>query len=112
MKFVIAFAIVLFASTLGYSQAECPQGMVCLSPQAARAALEAGDAKIALEKQVTALEQAVRDAQDNTSKALIELAKVSGENTILKQQQIRDMALVDLLLKQTKKKRNAFISIF
>lgn len=113
MKTIGMLCVILFVSVVGYSQqAECPAGMVCLTPEAARAALEAGDAKKALEKQVIVLEQALKDSQLSEHKMALEFSRVSGENTILKQQQIRDIALVDLALKQTKKKRNGFITFF
>lgn len=113
MKTIGIICVILLASVLGFSQqAECPSGMVCLTPAAARAALEAGDAKVALEKQVAVLEQALKDSQLGEHKMALEFSRVSGENTILKLQQIRDMALVDLALKQTKKKRNGFITFF
>lgn len=113
MKRLVFLAFIIFlASFTAYSQDRCPEGMVCISADAARAALEAGDKAKALETENAVLKQAVRDAQDNTQKMAIEFARVSGENTILKQQQIRDAALVDLALKQTRKKRNGFINIF
>lgn len=112
MKLTIVFAIVLLTATLGYSQTACPEGMVCITPEAARAALEAGDKVKALEKQVAALEQIIKNAEASEKAALVESSFCRGENTALKQQQIRDMALVDLALKQTKKKRNGFINIF
>lgn len=113
MKRLVFLAFVIFlGSFTAYSQTQCPEGMVCISADAARAALEAGDKAKALEAENAVLKQAVRDAQDNTQKMAIEFARVSGENTILKQQQIRDAALVDLALKQTRKKRNGFINIF
>ena len=63
--------------------------MVCISADAARAALEAGDKA---------------KAQDNTQKMAIEFARVSGENTALKQNAVSDRAIIELLLKSTKKK--------
>lgn len=113
MKLTLAFIFIMLTATFGYSQQpECPAGLVCLTPEAARAALEAGDAKKALEKQVTALEEALRKSQESEHKMALEYARTAGENTILKQQQIRSDALLDLALKQTKKKRNGFITIF
>jgi hypothetical protein len=111
-RILFLIGVVLFLSVGAYSQTQCPENMVCISPDAARKALVDADTVKAQGLQIKALEQAVKDAQDNTQKALIEFAKVSGENTVLRQQQVRDMALVDLALQQTKKKRNAFISIF
>ncbi len=111
-RLLFLLLLVFLASFTAFSQTQCPPDMVCISPLAARQALIDSDTVKAQALQIKALDQAVKDAQDNTQKALIEFAKVSGENTVLRQQQIRDMALVDLALQQTKKKRNAFISIF
>ena len=111
-RLLFLLTLIFLASFTAYSQTQCPPDMVCITPEAARKALTDADTVKAQALEIKALEQAVKDAQDNTHKMAIEFAKVSGENTVLRQQQVRDMALVDLALQQTKKKRNAFISIF
>ena len=105
MKRLVFLAFIIFlASFTAYSQDRCAEGMVCISADAARAALEAGDKAKALETENAVLKQAVRDAQDNTQKMAIEFARVSGENTALKQNAVSDRAIIELLLKSTKKK--------
>lgn len=110
-------AILLFVgASEAYSQTgtECPHpsGCVVLSRAAAQAALEAGDKAKALEVQL----KAEQDAKELIRKALedmrIEFARMSGENTALKQNSVSDRAIIELLLQNVKKKRNAFITLF
>jgi len=111
MKTIITLSIILFASTFAYSQDVCPADKVCISREAALKAI-ADDATVkAQATELAAKDQAIADLRAELNNMRVQFAEKSGENTILKQQQVRDMALVDLLLKQTKKKRNAFISI-
>lgn len=113
MNRLVFLAFVIFlGSFTAFSQTQCPEGMVCISADAARAALEAGDKAKALEAENAVLKQAVRDAQDNTQKMAIEFARVSGENTILKQNAVADRAIMQFLVQNTKKKRVGLITIF
>lgn len=103
-----------FTASSAFGQTDCPHpsGCVVLSREAAQAALEAGDKAKALEVQL----KAEQDAKELIRKALedmrIEFARMSGENTALKQNSVSDRAIIELLLQNVKKKRNAFITIF
>lgn len=112
MKKLLTFGIVFFALAISAMAQECPTGMVCLTPQQARIALENADKVVALESENKVLTQAVKDAQDNTHKMAIEFARVSGENTALKQNAVSDRAIIEILLKSAKPKRIGFINIF
>jgi len=80
MKRLIFLLLIIFlASFTAFSQTQCPPDMVCISPEAARKALIDSDTVKAQALQIKALEQAVKDAQDNTQKALIEFAKLHVE---------------------------------
>jgi len=111
-RILLLIGVVLFLSVGAYSQTQCPENMVCISPAAARKALVDADTVKAQAEQIKALEQAVKDAQDNTHKMAIEFAKVSGELTATKQNAISDRAIIDLLLKSAKKKCMPFSVCF
>jgi hypothetical protein len=115
---LILVVVLLLSATLATAQSlpqgpDCPhaEGCVVISKSAARSALEAGDKVKALEAEITELQKARDLDKDDKQKLAVDFAKTSGENTILKQRAVSDAAMIELLLKQTKKKRNAFISI-
>lgn len=111
MKRILLLTAIIFLFSVGaYSQ--CPTDMVCISPEAARKALVDADTVKAQAEQIKVLEQAVKDAQDNTHKMAIEFARVSGEVTALKQNSVSDRAIIEILLKSAKPKRIGFINIF
>lgn len=91
---------------------ECPPDMVCISREAAQKALEAGDKAKALEAELKANQEAYTKLKDTLNEMRVEFARTSGELTAIKQQAVRDAAIIEMLLQQTKKKRNAFITIF
>jgi len=86
--------------------------MVCISPEAARKALVDADTVKAQAEQIKVLEQAVKDAQDNTHKMAIEFARVSGENTALRQNDVSNRAIMEVLLKNSRPKRIGLINLF
>lgn len=104
--FLILFAACLlaFGAFTANGQTECPQGMVCLTPEAARAALEAGDKAKALEAELKAKDEAIKVYKDDAEKLRIDFARVSGENTALKQNAVSDRAIIEVMLKMVRKK--------
>jgi hypothetical protein len=104
--------LVYFAFTVcAQAQApQCPDGLVCISPAAARAALEAGDKAKALEAEGKVKDQAIADLKSALADMRVNYAEARGENTILKQNAVRDAALIDLFSKQVRPK--SFIKIF
>lgn len=107
MKELIRFLAILTVSlAFAYNAAaqDCPQGYVCITPQAAQAALEAGDRVKALEVEIKARDVAYSLLKDTLNDIRVEFARVSGEATILKQRAVMDQAEKELLLKQTRKK--------
>jgi len=111
MRKIFILSILLFSASVTYSQ-ECPPEKVCLSPDAAQAAVVAHQTVKAQAEQIKALEQAVKDAQDNTQKMAIEFARASGELTALKQNAISDRAIMEVLLKNSRPKRIGLINLF
>lgn len=111
-RLLFLLTLIFLASFTAYSQTQCPPDMVCITPEAARKALTDADTVKAQALEIKALEQAVKDAQDNTHKMAIEFARVSGENTVLKQNAVSDRAIIEILLKSAKPKRIGLINIF
>lgn len=104
MKILFLLTIFLFVLTIGASAQECPSDKVCITPQAARKAVENAEAVKAQAEQIKTLQQAVQDEKDVAGKLKIEFAEKAGETTALKQQAVRADAIITLLLKSTHKR--------
>jgi hypothetical protein len=92
-------------TTAANAQSACPPDMVCLTPAAARAALEAGDRAKALEAEIAVKDQAIDDLKKLLADARIQYAECKGETTILKQRAVSDAALIELLSKMVRPKK-------
>lgn len=132
MKYLLIAITFLFLSPLAvFSQApECPAGKVCISQEAANKAAENARELEATKEKVKTLEgalvkkdESIREAQETARKneadlreqlhkTEVELALKTGQLISKEAEAVRNLALIDLLLKQTKKKRNAVITIF
>jgi hypothetical protein len=89
----------------------CPTGLVCITPEAARAALEAGDKAKALEAQVKTLtEVTIPGLKDALADMRVNYAEAKGENTILKQRAVSDAAIIELLTKMVRPKKFGIIN--
>lgn len=103
---------------IGRAQAQtdpCPQmpeGWLCIPRAVAVKALEDSDARKALETENQKLNQAIEDMRKALNDMRVQFATASGENTILKQQQVADRALMTVLIQNTKKKRFGLINVF
>ena len=106
MKNLCFITIFLLAGVVGVSaQAnDCPADKVCLSRAAAQKALVDADTVKAQAAEIAVLKQALLDEKLVAVKLKIEFAEKSGELTALKQNAVSDRAIIDLLLKNTKKK--------
>ena len=106
MRKLLLFTFLMLAVglTVTNAQTECPADKVCLSPEAARAAIVAGDTVKAQQIELAAKEKAIADMRDELNKMRIEFARTSGELTATKQNAVSDRAIIELLLKSTKKK--------
>jgi hypothetical protein len=72
--------------------------------------LEAGDKVKALEAEAKVKDQAIADLKSALADMRVKYAEAAGENTILKQRAVSDLALIDLFSKQVRPK--SFIKIF
>lgn len=107
MKYLLCIGIIFFTFNIAKSQTapiNCPEGYVCITREAAKKALEDSDARIALEAQVKANEAAFAEQKALLKDMTVKFAEVSGENTQLKQNAVQDRAIIELLLKNSKKK--------
>lgn len=109
-----AITILLF-SIAGHAQ-DCPADKVCISPEAARKAVETAAERDALRIEVQALKDAIngREAiadkpavkgyKDIINECKVEFARVSGEYTGFKMGAVRVDAAFDTAIKNTRKK--------
>jgi hypothetical protein len=83
----------------------CPANFVCITREAALKALADADRVAALEKELAAKDAAIEGLKTLLADMRVEFARASGENTILKQQQVRDSAMIELLSKMVRPKK-------
>lgn len=112
MKKLCFIFILFFAAAIGVKAQECPADKVCISPEAARKAVENGETVKAQAVQIDALKQAVLDEKGNTHKVELQFAEVSGELTAFKQEAVRRDAWLDMALKNTHPKNICLLKIF
>jgi hypothetical protein len=108
---IIAFLVLFFGGTFHVAaQADegvrvpCPADKVCISREAALKALADADQVKADAVAIVGYKQAIDDLKELLNKMRIEFAETSGELTAVKQNAVSDRAIIDLLLKSTKKK--------
>lgn len=110
MKNVIRlFAILLIALWAAAIAANaqnvpCPADKVCISVEQARQALIDADAVKAQAAELAALKQAKVDLEAEINRLRVELARIMGEKTGADQQVVRMTAIIDVLLKNQKKR--------
>lgn len=110
-KLFLLTIFILLAAFSANAQTECPENMVCISREAAIRANQALDENPALKDEIKALKEARAADEAAINKLKVETARMSGENSQLKQQQVRDAALIELLVKMVRPKQNGLINI-
>lgn len=95
----IAVGLLLVASVAASSQ-DCPPSMVCISPEAARKALENADTVDAQRKEILVLMQAIADQKGATADVKIALAQVTGEKTQLEIANLRLNGNLEVCMKK------------
>lgn len=105
--------ILLITFVLAYSAAaQTPDDTVCISRAAAIKALEDSDARKALEAEAKVKDQAIADLKAEIANMRLEYVKAAAETTALKQQAVRDAAIIELLLKYARPKKVGLINLF
>jgi hypothetical protein len=114
MRKLLCILAMVFGFTLaaiGQTAPECPAQFVCLTPAAARSALEAGDKAKALEAENKDLkEKVIPQLKDALNDMRVQYAETKGEATILKQRAISDAAMIELLTKMVRPKKFGIIN--
>jgi hypothetical protein len=102
MKWLLSILIVLCAGVvcLAQSPTDCPPNLVCITPEAARKALEDSDVRKALEAENATLKQSLADQRNLTADVKIELAKTVGEKTRLEIEVPRLSGLLEVCMKK------------
>lgn len=111
MKRLLFLLLLIFLASVGaYSQTPCPEDKVCISREAAIKALQDADEVIALRSEVKVLKDAVNAHKDIETTLKIELGKITGELTGSQQMNIRQTAIIDVLLKNIRPKKFGLIN--
>ena len=106
-----ALLAVLFFAQTGRSQTQCPPDKVCLSREAALKAIEDSDARKALESENKTLKETViPQLKDELNSLRVEVVRFSTEASVLKQQQVRDNAMIEMLSKMVRPKKFGIIN--
>ena len=108
----ISLITILGTFCVSAQTAECPSanGCVLISREAALKAISDADTVKAQASQIQTLEKAVSDLKDELQKMRDEFIRASTESTALKQQQVRDAAIIELLLKYSRPKKFGVIN--
>lgn len=114
MRYAYFAFILILTGFLGsaYAQqpADCPKDLVCISRQAAEKALQDSDTVKAQAAELAVKDKAIADLKDEIDKMRTEYVRASTEASDLKQQQVRDAAIIELLLKYAKPKKFGIIN--
>jgi hypothetical protein len=105
---IISTMFFMFA-VAGYAQ-ECPAGKVCISPEAARKALEDSDTAKAQAVEIRVKDDAITAYKAELATLRTELAKAVGEKTGAEQMNVRLTAIIDILLKSVRPKKIGLIN--
>lgn len=100
----------LFAIAVVAQTTECPADRVCLTREEAIEYLTLADKAKAQEAEIAVLRQAVADREKLTTDLKIELARISGEKTQLEADRVRWTAVIDVLIKSARPKKNGLIN--
>lgn len=102
----------IFIGAVTVNAQECPHssGCVTISREAAVKMLADSDKVTALEAENAALKQAISDQKDVITNLRVELGKMSGELTGSQQMNVRQTAIIDVLLKSVRPKKIGLIN--
>ncbi len=113
-KLCAIFVLLLLGCLTALSQQpeSSPQNLVCISREAALKALADSDRVKALEAEIKVKDVAYLAQKDLLNDMRVEFARASGELTAVKQNAVRDAALIELLSKMVRPKKVGFINIW
>jgi hypothetical protein len=109
---ILFVALLIGAVTANAQECPSPSGCVTITREAALKAIQDGDTVKAQATELAVKDKAIADLKDELDKMRIEFTRASSEATALKQQQVRDAAIIELLLKYTRPKKIGLINLF
>lgn len=101
---LIALFNIAIAISVSAQCPEMPSGYLCVSREAVQAGLEAGDRVKALETEIKARDEADKVIRKALDDMRIEFARVSGENTALRQNSVSDRAIITAMIPMLRQK--------
>lgn len=107
---LVTIALFAFAPLASGQSTECPANMVCISPEAARKALETSDALEAEKKLTAAKDAAINDLKNEIDRMRIEVARLMGEKSQMEQDRVRQNAIMDILIRNSRAKKIGLIN--
>ena len=118
MKKLIFILVLLVCSVfVTNAQTTCPTGMVCLTQAQASAILKENDEAKGLKAENAALKDENKIVKESyeavkaeVTKVQIEFARVSGENTVLKEDRVADRATIAVLVQYSRAKKFGIIN--
>lgn len=106
---ILAICLV-YSASISAQTSDCPADKVCLDREQAIAYLTLKDENTALKAEIDVLRQAIADQQKLTTDIKIELARISGEKAQLEADRVRWSAIIDVLIKNSRAKKNGLIN--
>lgn len=94
---IALLALFALSGVCSAQSATCPQGMVCISPDAARKALQDSDTVKAQTVEIGVLKKAIDDTKQIVNDLKVELAKQTGELTGSQQSMVDARAVITVL---------------
>lgn len=106
MKKIVLLICLVAGFALSATAQDCPspQGCVLITREAALKALQDSDTVKAQKAEIVVKDQAIVDLKKLLDDVRIEFARVSGENTALKQNAVSDRAIIEILVKNSRKR--------
>lgn len=114
-RWIVVCSLLLICGTyhaVSAQSSDCPADKVCISREAALRALADSDTVKADAVAIAGYKQAIDDLKAELNKMRVEFANVSGENSGLRQAAVRTDAIIDVLLKNSRKKCMPFSVCF
>ena len=108
MKKLILLIAITFLGSCNYAYAQTET--VCISREAAVKALQDSDTVKAQADELKAKDQAIDDLKKIITDLKVSLAQMSGEKSQLEADRVRWTAVLDLLIKSARPKKNGLIN--
>lgn len=108
---LLIVAVLLMAAVAAAAQTnDCPADKVCITRDAAIKMLQDQDDLKAVKAENATLKQAIADHKDVEANLKVELGKAIGELTGSQQMNVRQTAIIDVLLKNVRPKKIGLIN--